>query len=1236
MRSPSLLCPTTSLSRNLWTVLTAAAGLANAINFTSISQPTLNLDTLGMVGLAGDFDGISLYEYVGQNENSRFSNGSQSLMTQLPNGLFTTLVTADASIQAMCVMESSGMLVVGGNFTSLGNVQANGMALFNPTDGTVEAIDGLDGKVNALLCDADRVYVGGEFSASNSTNAITWNGSDFVDLPFQGFDKAVDTITMSANNTIIFGGIFTSVTNSTTATNVRFSQTVNLVSTNITAEETTSLAGFNDPTSITCLNGSQWLVQDGQQGAWTADFGFQFTPTKLRLVNANYEGRGTKIFRLRAFPIGGIMNLTYIDPSTNTRSYCDANCPLANSTGDQDFEFVNDVGMNSIRLDLLEFYGAGSGLGGIQLFQDDIYSFAVTDFNEPSCAVTNTTLSNSTITGSWTQMSGTETDSDYLSINLTSSELSTAAVVFEPSIPQAGEYRVLLYTPGCLQDDSCGMRGEINVTATYSNGSAPSVQLFQTNNYDKYDVIWNGQVDVAAGGFRPSITLAPAATQSFDPVNIVAQKVQFVLISANNGTTVDGSSSTNSTKTGSMSLNGLFEYDTSDTEITLSDIENSVISSTGLELSTGAQVVSLAVQNSLTYVAGNFSASDNTFQNFFAINNQGPLALAEEGLNGAVYTMAVVDGTIYLGGQFTATKTGSTSGCDFVAAYDISGNSWSAMGGGVNGMVTNIVPMSLNLTSGTETVLSVTGDFDTINTDSNYSSEVNVEGFAIWIPSLKQWLERVPTKSIAVSGALSASVNISGSEAFYAGSVSSHLLSAFGAVTVTSNTKLVMNALPLDNVDTSSSVQKRAVADTNFEGVSAGVFYESGSQNYTVVGGHFEVQGESSVVYNLAFINGASNDAVTGFDASSISSSSYVLALHVVDTLLFVGGSLEGNVSSNVVSGIVIWDMSTMDFAIQQPPGLEGSAASVAVHSITDRPDTSDVFVAGEFETAGSFSCSSLCIFDNSAKQWGTPGGDISGVIRRSYWIDTTTLIVAGNMTINGTADTYIALYNAQAAQFEPFAADTSAIPGPVTCFAVDSTTADSLFIAGAEANGTSYIMKFYNGAFVDLGHEFGETSTIRNIQVMKIDTNHAASNVLSDDLVLLVTGSLYMNNFGNASAAIYDGTTWTPFLLTSKSDGSAGSISSVFSQREQSFATNGSKLAKGFVILISLAIALGLVFLIVVLGVLASYISRRREGYIPAPTSMSGIEKSASMQDRLPPESLLSNLNQGRATPTM
>jgi hypothetical protein len=72
-----------------------------------------------------------------------------------------------------------------------------------------------------------------------------------------------------------------------------------------------------------------------------------------------------------------------------------------------------------------------------------------------------------------------------------------------------------------------------------------------------------------------------------------------------------------------------------------------------------------------------------------------------------------------------------------------------------------------------------------------------------------------------------------------------------------------------------------------------------------------------------------------------------------------------------------------------------------------------------------------------------------------------------------------------------------------------------------------------------------------------------------------------------------------------------------------------GGRLAKGFVVLIALAIALAIIFLLVVAGVLAERIRRKREGYMPAPTA--SFDRHNGMS-RIPPQQLFSSLGQGRS----
>lgn len=396
MRKSLFLKPTSHLSQ-IWSVVFRLAAVASAFEFKSLTPPRLNLDGLGKVALAGDFNAISIYSFEGEKIGLK-RNGSDSVLLQLPQGKFVPLATADASIEAMCTLElKDGTIlgvVIGGNFTSLGGVEANGVALLNATDGTVTPMSGLTGKVNALLCDKDSelVYVGGEFTGENSSNALTWSSkSNWKNLPFEGFNKPVKSIAKSANGTIIFGGLFDGLGNITTPAS-SYGQTLNLQSATITTEQTTGTDGFKDPKSIICSSGkdgpgSTWLLGDGQVGSWTADFRFFFRPTKLRLRNTHFDGRGTAEFRLTAFPIGGIMNLTYLDPADNTKKSCESRCPLSDDpkVEFQDFEFVNSIGMNSFRIDISRFYGAGGGLAGIELFQDGKHTAKACAMDETWC-----------------------------------------------------------------------------------------------------------------------------------------------------------------------------------------------------------------------------------------------------------------------------------------------------------------------------------------------------------------------------------------------------------------------------------------------------------------------------------------------------------------------------------------------------------------------------------------------------------------------------------------------------------------------------------------------------------------------------------------------------------------------------------------------------------------------------------------------------------------------------------
>lgn len=1025
-----------------------------------------NLNDLGRVGLAGDFSGISLYEFTSQAQS--YSNGSQSLLTQLPNGIFTSLGLADSVINAMCeYVNKDGAdrrIVVGGNFTSLGGVVAKGIALYDPDNNKITTLDDFNGKVNALLCDGDanRVYVGGQFSLNKSANAIVWEDGNWKVLPFEGFTGPVSTITRSNNATILFGGNFDGLQNFSTPS-VKDAQTLNIVSAQVTAEQTSDVPGFNDPAAITCTNGTekQWLLRDGQPGSWTATFRYELFPTKLRLINANQGGRSTSNFRFTAFPLGGILNLTYTDPGSGQKRHCEAYCPLAASNEPQDFEFVNVVGMKSFRLDILTFRGAGGGLSSVQLFQDDIFTYAIPGLNEPACAA-GPVRSASSASGSWSETQvNPQGDSDYLSADISAANSQTSQIVFEPHIEQKGKYQVLVYTPGCIQDGTCGTRGRMVVGGTVTKDGKPiqSVSLFQTNNNDKYDIVYEGDVDPAGADFRPTITISPDPQQTQAVVKIVAQKVQFRLIGDAKGSAANSSNS-------SSGLNGIYEYDPRNVEI--SNSADSRLQAAGLQLNDNASVVDIVVKDDLTYVAGNFTARDNNFQHFFIIdkNSDNLPNVPEGGLGGLVNTMVLVGDLLYVGGSFTGTKAGSSAGMAFIGAYDISKSSWVSLGGGVDGQVTEIVPIRLNLTTGLTDCLAVSGEFTNVRPNNNANNTVSADGFAIWVPSKTQWLETMKTEDISITGLLSAVVK-SANDYIYAGSVQSNTVSSSGLVyLLDDNDKIDVAQSSLAFAGSpGSGLRKRAVVSQNITGVVTGIFFKEGGKNLTVLGGRFEANGKNGPVRDLAFIDGNSAAGDVTGPSSEFDAQSTILALHILDRQLYVGGSLEG---TNGISGIAIWDMDKMRLADNQPQPLVGD--NVTVHQISHRPDSKDVFVAGDFNSAGSLTCANLCIYQSEVRQWRGASPDTPGTINVMRWAGKTHLIVGGDMRFNGTR-TYIALFDAEAGRYSAVNGDISTIPGPVVNIALDSESSNSFFISGTSSrDGSPYLMKLNNGRFVLLG----------------------------------------------------------------------------------------------------------------------------------------------------------------------
>ncbi|KAF2636371.1 hypothetical protein P280DRAFT_156594 [Massarina eburnea CBS 473.64] len=1219
---------------------------ATAFSVTPVPLPDLGLDALGRVAFAGDFDAISLYQYAEQNQSApgEFS----SIYQRLPNGVLSKIklgasqdLDTDGDVRAMCAFQRDGKIqgyIIGGNFTSVDGLQTQGgIAQLDATTGKPSAMAGLIGNVNALYCDSSRgqVYVGGEFdlTGKSSKNAVVWN-NNWQEMPFDGFNGPVSAIAQTPNNKIVFGGQFDGLGNGTSGVAQNNTQSLPVGSATIESQTSSGRTGFSDPKTIACKSNpetqgsdSTWLLADNTAGFWRATFGFGFQPTKLRLYNTNFEDRGTKTWRYTALPDGGIMNFTFVNPVTKKQEFCDALCPLPqDNTTAQDFYFVNQVGMNAFRLDISDWYGQGGGLNAVEVFQTQIFSYAIDEFNKPSCGGA-TSGASASATGQWSPTESHQSSSKYLTSTLTVDQVdpSKEFVVFQPDIPQTGKYTIKLYTPGCQGDNTCATRGRVNVTVgmgTNANSTQPSsTLLFQTNDYDKYDTIFDGVIDVA-GGDRPSVTLAPVAGQKTDSgvLTVVAQRVGFEIKNATAG-----------------GVNGLFEYDPDQQEVD-SDLSDSVIDTAGTNLtpSSNAIISTLATVGDNLYIGGNFSGSGLNYVFAIGKDAQDPTTMNGNGLNGQVTAMYGDSNskTLYVGGKFNNTQDNSAQGLNSVAAY--SNDKWQALGAGVNGAVMHIIPLSMNITGTTpEDVLGITGFFTQVNGFSN-STAFPARNFAIWVPSKSDWLHNLDVQTPIIEGHLMAFAEIPNADApsnrLYAGTISSGGLGANGAAVLNygdDNLSLERFAASIRAQQQQAS-RKRSLSDDqnlNTTGIVTAAFYKENNMNKTILAGHFAATGsDGDNITNVAIIDGKDSDKISGF-SEEVDSNSTVAAVSVLDGVLFAGGRLTGHINDIDVAGVVSYDLGTNKFGSSQPPALQGT--NVTVNAIAPRPKSKDLYVAGQFDSAGALSCPALCIWNTDRNQWTAPGASLTGVATSLFWVSDTKVLITGNLTA-GNNQTKVFSYDSTTSQFEPISGAND-LPGPVTALAPAVADGSQFWAAGQASDGSAFLQRFDGTKWLPVQDQFGKGTVIRGIQVLPLSKDHGDSDLIDRNQDLLILGTINITAYNaTVSGAIFNGTKTTPFLLTSTTDGNPSSLSQIFVENPSSFFVSGSKhLALGFVVLISLAIALGLTFLLVVAGVIIEWWRKKAQGYSPAPTSYTDRMGNVG---RVPPEQLFGTLSGPRA----
>ncbi|GAK63141.1 cellular morphogenesis protein [Moesziomyces antarcticus] len=406
--------------------------------------------------------------------------------------------------------------------------------------------------------------------------------------------------------------------------------------------------------------------------------------------------------------------------------------------------------------------------------------------------------------------------------------------------------------------------------------------------------------------------------------------------------------------------------------------------------------------------------------------------------------------------------------------------------------------------------------------------------------------------------------------------------------------------------------------------ILASAFWERDDGSFVnILGGNFTT---TNGIRNLAFYDD-STGAATAFPAQPVSATrpavSVIRSLLVDSDMLYVGGD----------GGFEAYDLKKASWVTNGAPLTASAGQVLSVTSIDHRPDATTVIVSGSFASAGSLPCLNVCLWDTSAMRWSPLSAGLSGQISDIDFAGSKAnqLILAGSMTING-AESSLASYNFDTqmwANLGSVGSGSGQVPGPATAVSVDDLNANAIFVAGRTADGNSpYLVRWDGTQYTAVdGGQFLPATGISQLTFVPISKAHPSNAILEDNRLLVVSGALATQDYGNVSSVFFDGQSYTPFLLATNLDGSSGIVRAFSRSTEVLRFPNLHHLAVGLVILISIAIGLGIVFLLVLLGLIWAVARRRPEPRnVDVPVSAS--DDSLGVGEKKRPSSLLATLN--------
>lgn len=537
-----------------------------------------------------------------------------------------------------------------------------------------------------------------------------------------------------------------------------------------------------------------------------------------------------------------------------------------------------------------------------------------------------------------------------------------------PYVSASGDYDINLLIPGCTDLQDCPKRTSVKVTVLPGGGLAPVVTTVRQDvTTDMTTGIYRGPIFPSGPDFQTSITMQladqPVGNGQNGVFELVADRVQLVLTSVNTtgstGTGFNGTASAEEVERGfgffEWNLSGQGNVDATGVIPNSSETSNDAL---GLQLfsalgnNTSANVPfivnTVATHSSGTiFVGGNFTLSSGAV-NIVAFKGNSLTGLAGGGLDGPVNALSIVGDTLYVGGAFVDTPSGTGSGAfRGVVRYDVQNDKWFALQAGVNGAVT-----SINVANDK---LDIVGNFTQQPASANSATGATAVGFATWDIGNGTWVN----PGGFLTGNLAFVANGTGSVSeFLAGSVTaSREFGADGFAMISNGHQangqptIAPLSVQLDSTDVPKGVaSKRSFRRSSWLGsitlprlfarqnsnqpsplpaspstpapaVLAGAFWSntSSSAQMVILGGNFSFPSGSSMAQSVAFYD-ASKANVVGVRGTQINGT--VRALQVSNNTLFVGGQFT--LSGTQGNGLAIYDLGQQqwDTSFQSLQGI--------------------------------------------------------------------------------------------------------------------------------------------------------------------------------------------------------------------------------------------------------------------------------------------------------------------------